>query len=63
MNDEDFEKVVEEVRSMNFTTEEEARVFFDKKIKEEWSKMRVKRPKLTKDEREKQDPYYAMLKD
>jgi hypothetical protein len=54
--------LVDDAEKLNFKTEEEAKAFFDKKITE-WSKMKLKKRKVEVDEREKKDPYYAMLKE
>ena len=64
MDDESFQKIVEEVRSMTqFKNEEEAKAFFDEKIKAEWRKMkRGKKPIEPIDIREDRDPYYRMVK-
>jgi hypothetical protein len=37
---------------MDFDNEEQARAFFDKKMKEEWSRMKVRKPKKVEDKRE-----------
>jgi len=61
IDEETFEKMVAEADSMKFTDEEGAKAFFDTKLKE-WSRMRIKKQKKVVDEREKTDPYYAMMK-
>ena len=61
MDDETFEKYIEEAKKLDFQTEEEAKTWFEEKLKD-WSKTRVKKRKTTVDERETTDPYYAMMK-
>lgn len=43
-------------------TEEEARKYFNEKIKVEWTKMKRAKPVEEIDLREQRDPYYKMLK-
>ena len=61
MDDETFEKYVEEAKKVDFKTEEDAKTWFEEKLKD-WSKTRVKKRKVTVDQREATDPYYAMMK-
>lgn len=61
MDDETFEKYVEEAKKVDFKTEEDAKTWFEEKLKD-WSKTRVKKRKTTVDHREANDPYYAMMK-
>ena len=62
MDDETFEKLIEEAKARNFATEEEAKEYFDKKLKEEWSKLRRKKPKAEKPHPKENDPYYQIMK-
>ena len=61
IDDETFEKYVEEAKKVDFKNEEEAKAWFEEQLKE-WSKTRVKKRKVVVDEREASDPYYAMMK-
>lgn len=61
--DEDtFNKIIDEANAQIFANEEEAKTFFEGKIKD-WSRMKLKKRKVVKDERESKDPYYAMMKE
>jgi hypothetical protein len=62
MDDETFEKLVEEANSKEFATEEEAKAFFESKLSD-WSRAKLKKRKVTVDHRESTDPYYAMMKE
>lgn len=63
MDDENFQRIVEEVRSMsNLNTEEEAKAYFDEKIKKEWSTLKRRQSGKVIDVLEERDPYYKMLK-
>jgi hypothetical protein len=62
MDDETFEKLVEEANQMEFKTEEEAKAFFDGKMKE-FTRMRTKKRVEKPDLREQTDPLYAMMKE
>lgn len=63
MDDENFQRIVEEVRAMeNLDTEEEYRAYFDEKIKKEWRNLKKKGSYTEIDIREEKDPYYKMLK-
>ena len=46
----------------NLNTEEEAKAYFEEKIKAEWESMKTKKPSKEIDTRELRDPYYNMLK-
>jgi hypothetical protein len=59
--DEDWDKILEELNGQRFTTEDEAKAYFETKLKD-WSRTRNSKRKVTVDEREQTDPYYAMLK-
>lgn len=48
IDDESFEKLIQEAKAEMFTTEEEAKVFFEDKIKS-WAKTRVKKRKVVVD--------------
>lgn len=61
MDDATFEAILAEAEAQDFKSEEDAEKYFNGKIKE-WSRIRIKKPKIVKDEREERDPYYAMLK-
>lgn len=61
IDDETFQKIIEEAKEQRFETEEEALVFIEKLSKEKYKKKRAKRD-VAMDEREKDDPYYAMMK-
>jgi hypothetical protein len=61
MDDETFERYVEEAKKVDFKTEEEAKAWFEEKLKD-WAKTRVKKRKTQVDTRETTDPYYAMMK-
>lgn len=61
IDDETFEKYVEEAKKVDFKDEEEAKAWFEEQLKE-WSKTRVKKRKVVVDNREASDPYYAMMK-
>jgi hypothetical protein len=61
MDDETFEKLVQEAEKLDFKTEEEAKAYFDEQLKD-WSRTRIRKRKVTVDKREQEDPYYAMLK-
>lgn len=61
MDEETFQKLVDEANSREFKNEEEAKVFFEGKL-QEFSRMRLKKRKVVVDERENNDPYYAMMK-
>jgi hypothetical protein len=61
MDDETFEKVLAEGNAMDFQTEDDAKAFFEGKLKE-FSRMKIRKPKVVKDERLAKDPYYAMMK-
>ena len=43
MDDKEFEKIVEEAKKKNFETEEEAKLFFDKMVKDSWSKTKIRK--------------------
>jgi len=53
---------VEEAEAANFETEEQAQAYFDGKLKEWQKRVKMSKRKIKVDEREKVDPYYAMLK-
>lgn len=61
IDDETFEKYVEDAKKQDFKTEEDAKSWFEEKLKD-WSKTRIKKRKTVVDEREATDPYYAMMK-
>jgi hypothetical protein len=61
IDDEVFEKYVEEAKKQDFKSEDEAKAWFEEQLKE-WSKTRIKKRKTVVDEREATDPYYAMMK-
>ena len=55
--------MMEEAKAMSFQTEEEAKEYLDKKIRDVYSKKRkIKKLKEKEDEREKIDPYYVVMK-
>lgn len=62
MDDETFEKLIEEANAAEFQTEEEAQAFFDKKMKE-FTRIKNKKVVVKEDPREKTDPYWAMMKE
>ena len=62
MDDETFEKLMDEAQKQHFTTEEDAKVYFDDKLKE-FSRLKMRKRKVAPDEREAADPYYAMMKE
>lgn len=47
----------------SFKNEEEAKAYFDEKIKIEWTKMKRVKPSRAHDLRELRDPYYKILKE
>ncbi len=52
IDDESWAKIVEDLELQQFSTEEEAKAYFDSKLKD-WSRMRVKKRKVNAvDERE-----------
>ena len=61
MDEETFQKLVDEANAREFKNEEEAKAFFDGKL-QEFSRMRLKKRKVVVDDRENNDPYYAMMK-
>ncbi len=65
IDDAAFQKIVDLAKAANFTTEEEAKEFFKRRIEEEWSiKKRFKQRPVDKpvSERLLNDPYYHALK-
>lgn len=62
MDDETFEKLVEEANAREFNTEEEAKAFFEAKLAD-WARPKLRKRKVEVDHREKTDPYYAMMKE
>jgi hypothetical protein len=55
--------MLEEAREMSkISTPEQAREYFDKKVKAEWRKLKRAPPLKEIDIRELKDPYYQMLK-
>lgn len=61
MDEEEWEKIVAELEAQRFKTEEEAKTYFDAKLKDVRLRLIQRRP--VKDERAEKDPYYAMLKE
>ena len=53
--------MIAEAEKQDFETEEEAKVYFDEKLKD-WSKTKMRKRKVMVDKREQEDPYYAMMK-
>ena len=62
LDDETFQQLIDQADKEDFGTEEEAKAFFDSKLKE-WSRIKTKKQVVKEDPREKTDPYYAMLKE
>jgi hypothetical protein len=60
--DEDWDKIMEELEAQHFETEEEAKTYFDGKLKD-WSRTHATKRKVEVDERAETDPYYALLKE
>lgn len=62
IDDETFQKMIEEAEKLDFKTEEDAKAYFDERLKD-WSKrVKLSKRKVVVDKREQEDPYYAMLK-
>jgi hypothetical protein len=61
IDDETFQKMLEDAEKLDFKSEEEAKAYFDEQLKD-WSRTKLRKRKVTVDQREKEDPYYAMLK-
>jgi hypothetical protein len=51
IDDETFEKMLEEAEKLDFKTEEEAKAYFDEQLKD-WSRTKLRKRKVQVDKRE-----------